>query len=356
MNPITRSSETFAEIHKGVIVDVDMSTYSVSIETLHSKKPQTGICFATPYQNAFGNGEGIYFMPEVGGLCWVCFPSDGHRPFVLAWAPFSDEGNYASGKRDLNPGDIFLGTWDENFLILRRGGVVQIGGGPLSQRMYMPLTNTIKDFCENYHLQSLAGELEWGVGRAEETTEGDLPARLKISVKETTSDKEPIAFLEMGSHEQEDGTMLSLTVKESGLVNAYETIRLSFNKNGDVIWDVEGSVFWNVFGEFNLFTDKDINIKTEKQLKLDAKTTANLKSVNGTTVESTMGTVDLKGTLTNVDNLLIVDNGTQPVALAIPLLTWLASHTHMSVAPGTPTGPALPPPTPSITSKSIFGT
>lgn len=44
---------------------------------------------------------------------------------------------------------------------------------------------------------------------------------------------------------------------------------------------------------------------------------------------------------------------TMHAVLGEPLLAWLASHTHLSTAPGLPTGPALPPPPPMILSKSV---
>src|SRR5258708_39925591 len=122
MKLVSREGMIPAIIETARIIDVDVATYTVSIATQFSKKPQNDIGFATPYQH-FNNGEGIYFMPEVGSLCWVCFPSDGNRPFVLAWKSASDEGDERSKKQDLNPGDIYLGTRDENFLILRRGGI-----------------------------------------------------------------------------------------------------------------------------------------------------------------------------------------------------------------------------------------
>ena len=161
---VTRAAVVPAIIQHARVLDVDIASYTLTIATEFAKKPMSGIPFSSPYQH-MNNGEGIYFMPEVGSLCWVCEPSDGGMPFVIAWAPAQDEGDFKSGKQDLNPGDIYLGTRDENFLILRRGGIVQIGGGPLSQRLYLPVNNTIKDFCENYSLNTVGGDFEWSVKR-----------------------------------------------------------------------------------------------------------------------------------------------------------------------------------------------
>ena len=176
-----------AKIERARVIDVDISTYTLTVATAFAKKPMTAIPFATPYQH-FNNGEGIYFMPEVGSLCWLCEPSDGSVPFVLAWCSAQDEADFTARKQQLNPGDIYLGTRDENFLILRRGGVVEIGATGICQRIFMPVNNTINDFCENYNLHSLGGDLEWTIKRDENTTDGTRPALLGLYAKEFADD------------------------------------------------------------------------------------------------------------------------------------------------------------------------
>jgi hypothetical protein len=314
----------------------------------------TGVKFATPYQH-YANGEGIYFMPEVGSLCWICFPSDHNRPFVLAWGPATDEGDARSKKMALNPGDIFLGTRDENFLILRRGGVVQIGGGPLSQRLFLPIENTIKDFCENFSLQTFGGVLDWSVKRDENTTDGKRPALLSILAKEFSNDPKPVAELLIGSHGDSDKRILSLLVKASGQDGAADQISLSFEKDGTVRWKVEKDVEWAVTGDFRL--------KVSKSLNLEASQTATLKGQNvsiegaaGVDVKASGGVVSISGApLVKIDSL-VQAGGVQPVAMAVPLLTWLASHFHLIVAPipGTPVSPPPVPPLPTIVSTSLF--
>src|SRR5512142_1614872 len=221
-----------ALIETGMVIDVDIETYSLAAVTQYTRKPLTGLAFATPYQHP-ANGEGIYFMPEAGSLVWICFPSDGSKPFVMAWAPAREPNDsLRSNKMNLNPGDIYLGTRDENFLILRRGGVVQIGGGPICQRMFLPVNNTIRDFCENYSLQSLGGSLEWSIAREESTTDGNRPALLRLYAREYADDEQPVAFLEIGSHSDSAQNILSLVINESGQAGAAKKISLEFRKDG----------------------------------------------------------------------------------------------------------------------------
>jgi hypothetical protein len=349
MNSVTMAGTVPAYIESGRVLDVDLDTYTVSVATQFSKKPQLGIPFSTPYQH-FSNGEGIYFMPEVGSLCWICFPSDGQRPFVIGWAPASNEGDYRAKKRDLNPGDIYLGTRDENFLMLRRGGVVEIGGGPLCQRIFLPINNTIKDFCENYGLHTLGGDLEWTVSREENTTDGKRPASLKVLAREFANDPNPIAELEIGSHEGDSSSILSLIIKESGQDGADTKLSLTIKKDGEVVWNIQN--------DLKLVTKNDLNLtSTDAGVKITAKTLADItadvfqataKGTGGVLLQTTNGFITLKASK-GVKILgpgffsLQVDGATYPVVLATPsFVSWIMSHTHIITSPGTQSSPPFP--------------
>jgi hypothetical protein len=350
---VTESVGKAATIEHGRVLDVDMASYTLTVTTQFTKKPQTGVTFMTPYQH-FVNGEGIYFMPEVGSLVWICFPSDGNRPFVLGWAPGSDEGDYRAKKKDLNPGDIYLGTRDENFLILRRGGVVQIGGGPLCQRIFIPIENTVRDFCENYALNTLGGDLEWTIGREESTTDGKRPANLRILAREFSDDPKAVAKLEIGSHEGDDKTILSLIVNDSGKDGAAKKIELFFDKEGNVKWKVEKDVEWKVKEKFTLEVDKEVLIKTKDKMNLEATKDLTAKG-DAVTVEAAKGMTLKAGSPIDMTAPKINAGGQSgPVAMATPLVTWLGTHIHPTTAPGAPTGPPAVPPPGAIASTKLF--
>lgn len=355
---VTHQGTVGAFVESGRVLDVDISNYTLAITTQYSKKPQTGITWSSPYTH-FVNGEGVYMMPEVGSLCWVCFPSDGNRPFVLGWAPAGDEGDYRSRRQDLNPGDIYLGTRDENFIFLRRGGIVQIGGGPLCQRMFLPVNNTIKDFCENYGLHTLGGDLEWGVQRTENDTDGKRPALLSIKARELADDAAPIAELLVGSHGSGDNTILSLLIKDSGQSGAASQIELKLGKDGNVAWTVKKDVKWAVDGKYTIEAKQDVSIKSSSgKVAVEGGTTVEVTGASGVTIKASAGIVEITGApLVKMGSIVQVGSAPQPVALAVPLLTWLATHFHMIVVPipGTPTSPpAVPPPIPAITSTTLL--
>jgi hypothetical protein len=335
-------------IQRARVLDVDIRAYTVSVVTEYTTKPLSGISFATPYQH-FANGEGIYFMPEVGSVCWLCEPSDGSMPFVLAWAPAQDEGDFRALKVSLNPGDIYLGTRDENAIILRRGGILQISSTPLCQRIFMPINNTIKDFCENYGMYSLAGDMEWAVTILPESQDGKRPAHFLLKSKEFANDPNPIAELEIGSHGEGADTILSMIVRESGAAGANTQIALSFDKTGNVQWDVEKDVQWDVAGEFNLNVAKDMKLHSDTNATLEGMEQATVSGglVN---VESISGAINLQAatgvavTCGSGGPALKVGLGTSPTLLATPaVLAWLSAHVHTSAAPGVVTSPPVVP-------------
>jgi hypothetical protein len=337
------------------VLDVNLDRYTLTVAPQFIKHPQSDIPFSVPYQH-YENGEGMYFMPEVGSLCWLCYTSQGGKPVVMGWSSAQDEttGSFRAKKMSLNPGDMYLGTRDENFLILRRGGVVQIGGGPLAQRIFLPINNTIKDFCENYGLHSIGGDLEWNVRRSAETTDGRRPASLSIMAKEFSDDPEPIAELEIGSHEGDDTSILSLLIRDSGQTGAAKKVELYLRKNGNVEWVVTGDVSWEVAGKYTVHSKGDASMSTDSTLKLSALQQALLMGKNGVVVDGQSGDVSLRGQKVNiVPQAFVAGAGpSDAVAKATPLMLWLASHVHLLA--GALTSPPTVPPPSSIYSKSLF--
>ena len=361
VQPVTRAGMIPAYIERARILDVDINTYTVSIATEFSKKPQTGISFATPYQH-YVNGEGIYFMPEIGSLCWVCFPSDGHRPFVLTWAAASNEGNFRSMKNDLNPGDIYLGTRDENKIVLRRGGVIEIGAGPLSQRFYIPVNNAIVDYCENYGLHTLGGDLEWTISRPENTTDGSRPANLKVSAREFANDPNPIAVLEMGSHADDTNAILTLKISQSGQQGADTTMSLNITKDGQVSWTISNNLTITTVNDISMTSSSgNVNITANNLAQITANALQfTAKGSDGALIKALGGYIQMntpKGVKILGPGLmsLQVDGAQYPVVLATPEFVQWVFHQHISGAPGNLTSPPVPPLLPpEYQSKSIW--
>jgi len=342
-----------AFVFRGVIVDVNVKLYTVAVASEAAKKVLTGIAFASPYQHP-NNGEGIYAMPEVGSICWVCDPSTGDRPFVMAWGPYpSETGDASNNKMQLNPGDIYLGTRDENFMILRRGGVVQIGGGPLSQRIFLPINNTIKDFCENYTLNTLAGDFEWSIGRAEMNTDGKHPAHVVLKARQFADDPQPVAQLEIGSHEGDTESILSLLIWDSGVQGHSVKFSLFIDKSGDMQFKTSKDVNGTVEGKFDLTVTGDMTMTTKAKANIKAALAATLQGAT-VLVQSNTGGITLKSSgevVVTAPSGMTVEGGSQYVVLE-SLVTWCKTHTHTTASQlGVPSIPSTPPPTDAISKK-----
>jgi hypothetical protein len=340
---LTRNQTRPALVHHARIIDVDMSTFTVNVATEFTQKLLTNVTFMVPYTHP-NNGEGIYFMPEVGSLCWLCEPSDGSMPFILGWVSAQQESDFSARKQGLNPGDIYLGTRDENFLWLRRGGVVQIGATGICQRIFLPVNNTINDFCENYNLHSLGGDLTWNIQRSENDTTGDRPALFTLAAKQFANDEEAIATLEIGSHGSNDNTILSLSILASGAQGAAEQISLKMDDQGNVTWVVQQNVSYTVSGAFSISVTGDYSVASQGNVAISGVQSAALSSKGSTTVEGDQG-VTIQAPTTNVTGNFQVGGGGQPLAVAPVLVTWLSTHTHPIPMPGSSvaTGPPVEP-------------
>lgn len=191
------------------ITDVNRKTWTCTVATKHSAKTFSDVQWGAPYHHNTG-GEGIHYMPEIGAHCYLALPVDHTPPFIMAFvAPPSvqtkagaapaaaEEGaeappadvSYQSNRPDLSPGDIAFTTRDENFLILRRGGVVQLGATPMAQRVIVPVRNFVHDFAENYELATPGGDVLWTVDRPELDPAGKPACSWTFHMQEFSTDK-----------------------------------------------------------------------------------------------------------------------------------------------------------------------
>lgn len=318
-NTQMESSYQSAMIETVRITNVNVDDWTVDAIALFGNKRFEDVQVSCPYFH-HENGEGIYIMPEAGALAWVCKPSDGEasRPFILGFqAPFDTENNsFRCGRQTLNPGDIMLRTRDENFIILRRGGVVQIGAAPLAQRIYIPIKNFIKDFCENYQLQTLGGKLAWIVDRTDQTTEGNAPSKVSLLVKELANNPRHIAELTIGSHGEDDSTTLMLKIKESGDEGAEQKVLLTITKEGDVSWRMENSYTVSVKSDILFETDDgDFEVNSGKDIKMEADGNFEVKASTKASIEATSVKVKAPSVLIEGQTALGASGG-QPPAVA----------------------------------------
>jgi hypothetical protein len=257
------------------IVNVNVDDWSVDCVSEHGNKKYFDLQLMSPYFH-FMNGEGIYLQPEVGAFVWICKPSMGEfaAPFVLGFqAPFDEDvGSFRCGRQTLNPGDMMMRTRDENFVVLRRGGVVQIGATPICQTIYVPINNIIRHFCEKFEINAFGGQLLWETHRRETSSDQDMLTTLYLKVKEKADDDAHIAELTIGSHGENDPATLELIIFNQGRADGKETqIRMTYTKEGDVSWYLTHD--WDVYaeGEIRMTSEGNMTLHTDADYLLEAK-------------------------------------------------------------------------------------
>lgn len=245
----TQSSFYPVTIEKGVILDVDPDRWCVTTGMFMTNRMGVeGLPIMSEYLGT--HGEGSYVIPEIGSVCWVCYPSDTTKAFVLGFTATGDAPqprpgaspdeesaapvSYASNRPKGNPGDMIHLGRDGNFMILRRGGIVQIGSNKFSQRIYIPVGNIIRDLCQSYELQTVAGSLQWEVDNVNGSPDVESKTRFRLSAYLKASDRKPV--VEIVGGEQGSGAtstpVLSITIRnpDSGFI----TSTITMSKEGDL--------------------------------------------------------------------------------------------------------------------------
>jgi hypothetical protein len=261
------------------IFNVNINDWSVDIVTENGGKRWFDVQLSSPYFH-FMNGEGQYTMPEVGALAWLCIPSDGKlsNAFLMGFqAPYDAASeSYRAGRQSLNPGDMMMRTRDENFIILRRGGVVQVGATPIAQRIYVPIGNFINDFCENYKLSAFGGELFWETLRNDQSPDGAAPTIFALKAKQFAQDPEHIAELTIGSHGTGDTTTIGLTVWSDGSEEREARMQFQISSEGDVSWNVEKDWTQNITGRYVVRASGEVVLETEDAFSMTASKNASI--------------------------------------------------------------------------------
>jgi hypothetical protein len=343
-NSTATTSLRDVSIYRARITDVNIRDYTVA--TRMEAAPYT-VKFDIPYLSPYVNqnqGEGINWMPEVGSVCWVCEPSeDGRESFVLGWAIVDEGGSYRGGRDLLNPGDIQLKTRDLNFLILRRGGIVQIGSTPVCQRVFLPIRNIMQDFAENYEMHTPAGDLTWQVMRQDEDSDGHQKCLYQLAAKEFADDPNDstVALLKIGSHGDGDKTILSLQTRDKG--GGDVKIGLFLDKDGNINWTMEKDFSLTLnSGDFSVQAKQGkVSMSSNKATSLDSQDTMDLHSTKAMGIKTddamtlqALQKLALKGTA-GID----IDVALYPVMRASPdFIAWMSAVTAQLAAGSPPFG------------------
>lgn len=310
------------------VVNVNLVNWTVDVYTQFDRKWYFDIQVASPYMH-YSNGEGLSVFPEVGAQCMVCIPSDSSPPFVQSFlmppevvdlatedAPkgttsqsssgkTSSGASFAGGRPKVKPGDIWLRTRDDNFVILHRGGVLQIGATELAQRLFIPLNNFIMDVSQNYAHHNSGGSCLWGLQEGPGLEH--FPSEYTHSFRVYSDYKSADVRVKVGKVTDmvpepsgSDGNQVELDLLELGKGDNYVVAEVaitpeSFNPETGTMepvparkpnvlrffFDRGGGVFFRAKSNVLLSTKKKLFIRAKEDIDIASETTVSISAKNG---------------------------------------------------------------------------
>lgn len=385
--PRFRTSPTEADLYPsmillGRIINVKYDTFCVDVMVDSTGSVYNDVQIGCPYFHPY-EGEGIYVMPEVNCQCVIGIPSDHTDPFVICFLGAVEDktkgelqGSQTSGEiqkgledeeKDLEelqmsyrnsrpllrPGDIYMKTRDGNFLTLRRGGVVQIGATAIAQRMYVPIRNFIRDFAENYSMDTAGGRMSWELVHEDDNHNAAVQKFIWREYAEHSKASVMCSIGQVGDNYL-DFTMAPEAIDSStGEIKGDTVLTIRFSKKGERIEEctkqtitVNGDRKIIITGkheeECNSYSQK---VKGERRVEFENEYKKGTKSVES------LERKDIKA------QLITLAGGSYSVPRGDLLLQWLETHTHpaTSVAGVITVSPPIPPPAGLLCEKVKVG-
>jgi hypothetical protein len=340
----------------------------------YDQKYYFGVQVGALYLHSY-NGEGFYTMPEVGALCDLVLPSDSSPPYI-GWflapstirtdvgTPDAPDGTnqhgqpqnnatdvtFSAGRPRAKPGDMVWRGRDDNFVIMHRGGILQLGATPVCQRIYMPIGNLISDFSGRYQHQNPGGSISWGLQEGPSIVHSptqymhtfrvfadDQFADVRVAVgkvyaptQEPDGDKgETVALEQLGiGTREEDPIIMEVSVAKNGFVGESGAVASPAVRNTNVFrffFDRVGGTFLRAQGNVLISAKKKMTIKVEEDLTIEAK--KGLKM-------SAAGDVNLGGKTVSIQGDVIrLGQGNTPMARQGDIIQVIFPFTPMMAAP-----------------------
>lgn len=322
-----RAGNVPAEMIQGKIVNINLINWTVDVAAQFDRKRYFDIQVGSPYMH-YSNGEGMSVFPEVGAKCMVCLPSDSSPPYVSSFvmpveivdaatpdAPLgttsksaqnatSSGASFAGGRPAAKPGDIWMRTRDDNFVILHRGGVVQIGCSELAQRLYIPLNHLMMDISQNYAHHNPGGSVLWSLQEGPgldhlpteythsfrvfaDTAKADI--RVKVgkvsdpigeSSDSSIGDQEDLIALGIGNNPNEyivaeivvapEGFNPETGHPEPADIRNKSVFRFFFDRGGSTFLRCKGNLILNTKKRLRIRSTQEMELFTEKSFRVKA--------------------------------------------------------------------------------------
>ena len=281
-------------VKQGLVVNVDSLRWTCTVK-FDDGTPMEDIPISPIYLNK--GGQGIYYVPEVDAMVLVGrvkdknfllgmnYPIDVEKDIEEAEAirsPKDVAPDHSAKRPILNPGDIALSTRGGSSIIMRGGGVLEIGAGDTAKRFYIPIGDIVRDLCFSYDLQTAAGLFSLLTREGDErhgTVSAEVsinprdpndipqtveitksPTTVKLHVKEFAEDDVPVFKLDIGRIENEDGNDAPLPYSPAKSFDLSSLLRLNLNDKVTLFMDKFGTVVHTVSGTVSKSYGSDLNI------------------------------------------------------------------------------------------------
>lgn len=381
-SPLTSRARA-TSVESGVIANVNVKNLTADWVSQYTGKQIPDVQIMTPYLH-YNNGEGFTCVPEVGAICVMCFPSDSDPPFIMGFlsapemegadsgdlsAKVEDPGveseedlpaaqttqaggstavktnpsdaSFRAGRPILNPGDMYWQGRDDNFVVMRRGGVLQLGSTQICQRAYIPIRNIIRDFCENWEMNTAAGTLSWEVQRQENDPGGDAPTELNLIAREHAQDKKASIKVSLGCLEDAtkppggDTTFIEVTIAPENIDAT--TGKVSGKPKYVIRLDKAGNSYVMQAGKRTEEVDGDHSLKVKGSQTVEVTGAQSIKALSQdiqlTTTHAIKGAASTEtwagAKVIDAAQLLLGGAGaTEPAVAGLKLALWLKTHVH----------------------------
>lgn len=343
---------TAAYVHEARVIDYNLVKWTVDARSQYDQRYFPNIQVGSPYMHP-NRGEGIYVVPEVNAKCYVCIPSDGPPPFIMAFvmpmetpedpaganaataatqtatqnatasAGASQGAVFSGGRARGKPGDIVMRGRDGNFVVLHRGGVLQVGATELAQRIYIPLGNIVMDLSQSYEHHNMAGSINWGLSSSytDQDPEAAFIQTFRMYVNDDPSDirvtvgkvHQPVtepangedsvnSGLDIGTGSNEICAEFVISpggfVTESGAPNSdatnNSTIRMFFDTGGGGFLRAEGSINVRVKKKLRIHVS-DLDFSADNNMQMVAGGLARVQGGDGVQITAANGATTING-------------------------------------------------------------
>jgi hypothetical protein len=156
-------------ILEGYIVDYDPRTKLASVLTSDGMRRIDDVQVST--LSASGRGGGVRAEPNLGDRCIL--GGSKQDPKVLGFMGVFDPAtkSYGHNEPESTYGDLSFGTAADNFIHIRRSGIIEVKASGLCQTMYIPTGAIIQEHFKQYRGYCPGGEISLAT-RSARTEEG----------------------------------------------------------------------------------------------------------------------------------------------------------------------------------------